>query len=73
MDCCLRHNFQSKEASNFKQGLITLRRGRGMRHLCDSSSSLLVMYLSAIETVTCHTEIEVDRVYSLWFCTKYDT
>ena len=35
--------------------------------------SLLIIYLSAIETLICHTEIEVDRVYFLPFCTKYDT
>ena len=35
--------------------------------------SLLSIYLSAIKTLICHTEIEVDRVYFLWFCSKYDT
>ena len=34
--------------------------------------SLLIMYLSAIKTLICHTEIGVDRVYFLRFCTKYD-
>ena len=35
--------------------------------------SLLIMYLSAIGKVFCPTEIEVDRVCFLRFCTKYDT
>ena len=26
-----------------------------------------------METLNCHTEIEVDRVHFLRFCTKYDT
>ena len=29
------------------------------------------IYLSAKETLICHTEIEVDRVCFLPFCTKY--
>ena len=33
---------------------------------------LLIIYFSAIETLICHTEIEVDRVYFLQFYTKYD-
>ena len=35
--------------------------------------SLLIIYLSAIGKVICPTEIGVDRVYFLRFCTKYDT
>ena len=31
------------------------------------------MYLSAIEILICYTKIEVNRVYFLRFCTKYDT
>ena len=31
------------------------------------------MYLSAIENLICHTEIEVNRLYFLRFCTKYLT
>ena len=38
-----------------------------------SSFSLSVIYLSAIETHICHTEIEVNRVYLLRSGTKYDT
>ena len=34
---------------------------------------LIIIYLSAIETLICHTEIEVNRVYFLQFCTKYLT
>ena len=34
---------------------------------------LLIIYLSAIETLIFHTEIEVNKVYFLQFCTKYRT
>ena len=34
---------------------------------------LLIIYLSAIETLICHKEIEFNRVYFLRFCTKYHT
>ena len=34
---------------------------------------LLIMYLSAIEILICYTEIEVNKVYFLRFCTQYDT
>ena len=36
------------------------------------NNPLLIIYLSAIETLICHTEIEVNRIYFLRFCTKYD-
>ena len=34
---------------------------------------MLILYLSAIETLICYTEIELKRVYFLRFCTKYET
>ena len=34
---------------------------------------LLIIYMSAIETFICSTEIEVKWVYFLRFCTKYLT
>ena len=39
------------------------------------SSSLFqsIIYLIVIKTLICHTEIEVDTVYSPRICTKYDT
>ena len=37
------------------------------------NTPLLILYLSAIETLICHTEIEFNRVYFLRFCTKYRT
>ena len=32
----------------------------------------LIVYLSAIKTLTCHQEIEFNRVDFLWFCTNYE-
>ena len=43
------------------------------RYIINFNISLLIIYLSAIETLICHTEIEVDRVYFHRFCTKYKT
>ena len=37
------------------------------------NTPLLIIYLSAIETLICHREIELDRVYFLRFCTNYHT
>ena len=34
---------------------------------------LLIIYFTAIETIICHTEIEVNRVYFLRFFTKFLT
>ena len=33
----------------------------------------LIIYLNLIITLICHTEIGLNRVYYLWFCTKYHT
>ena len=37
------------------------------------NTPLLIIYLSAIETLTCQREIDFNGVYFLWFWTKYDT
>ena len=34
------------------------------------NTPLLIVYLSAIKTLICHREIEFNRVFFLWFCTK---
>ena len=34
---------------------------------------LLIIYLSAFKTLICHTDIDVNRIYFLRFCTKYLT
>ena len=31
-----------------------------------------LVYMSAMETFICHSEIEFEKVYFLWFCTSYD-
>ena len=36
-------------------------------------TQLLIIYLSGIETLICHGEIEFNSVYFLRFCTKYVT
>ena len=33
----------------------------------------MIIYLVAIETLICHSEIKFNRVYFLWFGTKYVT
>ena len=33
--------------------------------------TMVIMYLSAIETLICHSDIEFNRVYFLLFGTKY--
>ena len=37
------------------------------------NTPLLMIYLSATEALIFHIEIELNRVYFLRFCTKYDT
>ena len=34
---------------------------------------MIILYLSAIETLICYRDIEFNSVYFLRFCTKYDT
>ena len=42
-------------------------------HALYFNTLLLIIYLSAIKTLICHTEIEIHRVYFLRVCTKYLT
>ena len=37
------------------------------------NTPLLIIYLSSIETLICHRDIEFDRLHFLQFCTNYDT